>query len=179
MGDEDTTEESKRSSYNSDYYQRNKERLSALRKEKYLSDPEYKGKCMAAALRRKASLAEKRRSEGKKGLRLSSPTVFNVEIGGVSIPVKMFSTGQLARVIGRKAQALRLWEKNGMLPGSLYRKGNGERLYTEFQVNAIAEAFESTRRKYGKMAYTRISQTDFPALLKQIWVDYPLGIEPG
>lgn len=59
--------------------------------------------------------------------------------------VELFTVGQLGMALGRAAVTMRLWERNGVLPGARMRLPNkngigtyGRRYYTRPQVEGIA-----------------------------------------
>lgn len=92
---------------------------------------------------------------GKKPIALdkyngAKPTVFR--IGGVD--KELFTVGQLAKALGRKAITIRMWEQQGWLPKATYRTpppagpqipgkaSKGRRLYSVEQLVFLTEAAE-------------------------------------
>lgn len=73
------------------------------------------------------------------------------------IDMKMFTVGQLALAVDRKAVTIRSWEKNGIIPRATYRTpapagpqlpgkpSKGRRLYSQAQVDLILEAITTYR----------------------------------
>lgn len=172
----------KQSEYNSRYYAKNKERIRKERAERYKTDPEYRESIRRAALERKKkqSLKKKAAAGGKVPKRGPiQPTVHTVQVGDRTVEVMMYSTGQLARRLGRKNQTIRLWEKKDILPQAMYRSQSGDRLYTELQVKGLYKAYMDAVRAFGELARTRISRTSFPRDAKALWEEYPIGIDPA
>jgi DNA-binding transcriptional MerR regulator len=168
------------STYFAEYYAENKEIISARRRQRYAEDPEYRERCKAQSREAKKRLAERRRKERAKNKDKDSgkPTWYKILYDGREIPVKMFSTGQLAKKLGRKAQTMRIWERKGIIPESMYRTASQDRLYTAFQVRLIVTAYRRGVRRFGaEKMRTRISSTNFIELVQKIWDRYPLGID--
>lgn len=128
-----------------DWYAANGERLNAQRKAKYHSDPTYRKQVLEtnqeSRLKRKKSAKAQRKVETK-AVRLRPHEkrfkTVNAVIDGVS--EKLFTIGALARALGCSIQAIRLWERQGVIPATPLRTGTGQtgdRLYTEAMVDSI------------------------------------------
>lgn len=181
MGDETVTAE-KQSQYNSAYYEKNKAKIQQSRRDRYKSDPQYRAKVQQAALDRKAKIREQKKAgrgdapAKKRGP--DKPKVFLIEVAGTDVEVVMMSAGQLAKALRRKTQTLRLWEKKGLLPEAMYRNNANDRLYTAFQVSKLKEAYDKAVLEDGlKKVTNRISLTIFPKLAREVWDDYPQGVD--
>jgi len=165
-------------SYNARYYSENREALLEKKRTRYQEDPEYRERILTAARERKRILSEERKKEKALNKGKEKPLWFSLEIGGEEIPVKMFTSGQLSKRLGRKSQTVRVWEKRGLIPEAIYRSAAKDRLYTEFQVNLILQAYDRAEEEFGEKAVThRISSTSFFGAVRKIWEDYPNGIE--
>ena len=174
----DETEE-KGSSYNKKYYEENREELLAKKAKRYREDPDYQAQIKERSAARKKRLAQEKRAKGIKPKRRQpyKPRIHTVEINGEDREVEMFTLGRLAMMLDRKIGTLRLWESKGILPQPLYRDGRGVRLYTALQVQLILKAWREVKREHGDKLRRRLANTEFPAALRQIWEDYPLGVD--
>lgn len=110
------------------WYQRNKDKLNARRRERYARDKDYRNRHLEMARRR-----SKRRRD------VTSP------------PPDMFTTEQAAHVINRGPAALREWEKRGLVPpASVYGR---KHFYTAGQVQllnrlrAVMDSYFTTDRE--------------------------------
>lgn len=80
----------------------------------------------------------------------AKPTTFR--IGGVD--TELFTVGELAKALGRKAITIRMWEQQGWIPKATYRTptpagsqipgkpSKGRRLYSVAQLQFLVEAAE-------------------------------------
>jgi hypothetical protein len=165
--------------YHKNYYREHRQSIADSKKERYENDPEYRRSILQRA-REKRAKDRKARMEAKAKQKRKdpmAPVVFSVYIGGEDRMVNMYSVTQLGLALDRKAQTIRIWEKKGILPKAIYRSTSGDRLYTELQVKLLASVFSGVIREYGKLAFTRISRTNFSKLAREIWSQYPQGIE--
>lgn len=168
----------KGSSYFAKYYAENKEKILSRRRQRYKEDPEYREKIMARAREAKRKLLAKRKVERAKNKDKNQPTRFRIQYGDEEIPVDMYTTGQVAKKLGRTTQTIRIWEKNGLIPEALYRTTAHDRLYTELQLTLLVEAYRKVVKRFGaRKVLTRIGSTNFSDLAHKIWEDHPLGIE--
>jgi hypothetical protein len=175
--------------YNQTYYQKHKDRLKEKRRRRYDTDPEYRKAIKRYAqtarinkkLRREAEYARLgKKAPGRGGaLKIAD---YKIMVGDKEVIVKMYPVGYLAQQLGRKVQTIRNWERKGLFPRALYRSPGGlagNRLYTEFQMEKIMSAYRKAYKVDGaKKVKTRIGQTIFPDLIRKLWKDYPLGIDP-
>ncbi len=177
------TEEEKLSSddpmYHQEYYQKHKKEIAERKARRYKEEPEYRFAILGRSRERRRKDAIKRKKKKKTAPPKDpmKPTNFKIFTGGREIETNMFTAGQLGLALERKTQTIRLWEKKGYLPEAMYRSTSGDRLYTELQLTLLTKAFAEMIRKHGRKAFTRIGSTEFPTIAKEIWQNYPLGIE--
>lgn len=53
------------------------------------------------------------------------------------IPTEFFEVGSLAKALNRQVVTVRLWERNGTIPKSMYRSPQNNRLYTRAQIEGM------------------------------------------
>jgi hypothetical protein len=170
----------KKRKHNSTYYQKNKERIKALRNQRYLEDPDYK-----IALLERARIAQKRRTIERRArlkeqyIMAETPSVYRVLLpDGREIQTEMLTTSQLAIRIQRQPQCVRAWEKMGLLPKAMYRSLQNARLYTFFQVTMICRYYELAILRYGRQkVMNRVSTTGFFERVQNLWKWFPFGVE--
>ncbi len=169
-----TTEEDQAPSY----YQRHRGTIQKRRHQRYHEDSEYRETVreQSREYQRKRRATERTKNPVRRGP--NEPSDFTIDVGGKDVLVHMYTTGMLAAALGRKAQTMRVWEKKGIIPPALYRSPQGARLYTEFQSIRIVNIFQEEFRSHGDLAFTRITKTEFPRRVKELWRDFPLGIDP-
>lgn len=170
------------SEYNSTYYERHRQELLDKKRQRYREDPEYRRKLVDSAVARKKRLREENPPTASKEARRGpmKPKLHRIDLNGASVDSMMLSAGQLGKALGRTLQTIRNWEKKGILPEAMYRTERGVRLYTEFQVKKLKEAMEQARQKDGAMLVReRIASTVFPELARQVWRDFPVGVDPN
>lgn len=122
--------------YNKKYYMDNKERLSAKRKERYASDPEYRDAQLKRADERRKKLAESKPVvEGKVG-RPRKPVLVET-INGTK---NAFTIGHFAQIIDRPQITLRSWISRGLIPKTPFKNGSEESLWTHDMINVVLTA---------------------------------------
>lgn len=109
------------------WYGENREAYNALRRERYAADKETREK---ARLR-----ASEYRSRGH----VPVSRILIRRLNGKDINV--YSTGQVAELLGRSPQMLRNWEKAGLIPASVFP--DKHRLYTKSQVDLLVDLAEA------------------------------------
>lgn len=167
--------------YGKQYYQDNRKDLLEKKRQRYRNDTEYREKIQTAARERKRRITAERREARKDedfvAKRKERPIWFTIEINGVDTPVRMHTSGQLAKRLGRLPQTMRVWEKRGILPEALYRNAAKDRLYTEVQVSGIVAAYDEAEERFGTALVSyRISSTNFAELVAEFWKQHPLGV---
>ncbi len=141
--DSDTT-------YFHDWYKTNGKSLNKRRKDRYNSDPEYREKVLAQnrEARRKRREASQGERDAKKDAQKVKPSKawksVNVEVDGKV--VKMFTIGAVAKSLDCSAQALRLWERKGIIEETPYRYSKGDRLYTLEQIEDMRASLTAQGR---------------------------------
>jgi len=174
--------------YHRDYYEANKEGINAKRRQRYADDPEYAAKQRAAARARHERLKaegtpRKRKKKAKvdpaasKSRRQEAVWTrkMSIVVGGRNLAVTMHTLGYLADRLGRSIQGLRQWETAGILPKAMYRDNAKRRLYTSYQVDAIADLHEQ-HFPDGAKKRRRIKGGPFQRALHQLWTDMPQGV---
>lgn len=112
-----------------DWYADNKADLSAKRKARYHSDPEYRAKVKESAL-------EARRKNPR--VSTAGKSLFKQYKGQ---QIRVYRVGDVSALIGRKEQVIRQWERNGWIPKPIIG-GVTHRYYTEDQVKLLREFAE-------------------------------------
>ncbi len=164
--------------YSRKYYAENRAAIAERKRLRYLNDSEYRARIKESARVRKNRLLEERREERAKNGIKEKPIWFKIDVNGLEVPVRMYTTGQLAKRLGRKTQTMRVWERKGILPEALYRSATRDRLYTAFQVAGILVAYDEAEQSHGtSLVSFRIASTSFVAAVKRLWDDFPLGLD--
>lgn len=168
--------------YFKDWYAKHHETLNQSRRDRYKTDPEYR----KAVLQRNREAREKRRTETAKEraqrrkasrLRVGSRAWKTVEAevvdkNGKVATATLFTISALARSIGRSVQAVRLWERQGLLPEPPFRNKKGDRLYTAEMVEVIRDVMDAK----GKLPETTIRSRPAPKGIDRV-VRYADGTE--
>lgn len=127
------------------WYVANGDKLNETRKSKYHSDPTYREKVLAgnraSREKRRADTADERREE-RKAVRVKTASrpfkTVKSRIGKST--QELFTIGALALALGCSIQAIRNWERDGIIPEAKLRSDKGEsgdRLYTQAQIESI------------------------------------------
>jgi hypothetical protein len=111
----------------SNWYDNNREAYNELRRQRYAKNKDVRDKaCQRAARYRKESpIIERKLYRVVKGKK-----------------VEVFSTGQVAEMIGRTPQVLRNWERAALIPPSIFP--DKHRLYTKPQVAMLVSLAQVT-----------------------------------
>jgi DNA-binding transcriptional MerR regulator len=143
------------SEYFRKWYDANGKALNRKRKRKYHSDPGYKEKVLAqnrAARKRKREVAQAQRKQSGGTERTiverswkTRPMTVTLD-SGEQAAVQGFTIGAVAKILGCSVQGLRLWERNGVLPGTPYRHQNRDRLYPWDLIDLYQEILLKTKR---------------------------------
>lgn len=129
-------------SYFQEWYKDNKAELNKARRDRYAKDPEYKKRVLEA---NRSSRTRIRKSEKQ-----AKEEAVRVKVGGTpwrskevavdeSTTEKLYSIGALASALGKSVQAIRLWERKGLIPETPHRTSKGDRLYSADMIKEIYE----------------------------------------
>lgn len=121
------TTETKQKAFSS-WYERNKESLKEKRAKKYREDPEYRQAALDRAAKQRAAAPRQPADRDQR---------FRVIDG---IQVEVFRIGQVAEMIGRDEQTIRLWESRAVIPKP--SAPGRHRYYTAAQVGLLRELCE-------------------------------------
>jgi DNA-binding transcriptional MerR regulator len=130
-----------------EWYEENGEALNKSRRNRYQTDPEYRQRVLDAnresrEKRRKKEREEKFKERQAQKLRDTDKQSYKVVTAGVGEATsRLFSIGAVAKTLGCSVQAVRIWEKRGLLPETPLKNTKGDRLYTEEQVTFIHDLF--------------------------------------
>jgi len=169
-----------KSRWNKTYYEKHKEEILERRRQRYLEDPEYKQKLLRQSKEQQKRYRQERNARLKEqGIRSETPKLYRVQLpDGCEVETEMYSTSQLAMFLERKPLTIRIWEKLGLLPPSMYRSLQNRRLYTSFQVSEIVRYYKGVEYRFGKQrAMHKLSTTPFFRKIHLLWKNYPLGVK--
>lgn len=91
-----------------------------------------------------------------------------------TLRVPAYRVGDLAKVLGKSPQSVRLWTQQGILPELLFRSGDGNRIYTYDQVRAVWERIPLL----GEVDEEGRENWRFAQELRQLWAAMPDGVRP-
>ena len=121
------------------WYAANREKLAEDRKRKYSNDPAYKARVKSYREKKVVKRRQKRIAEDVRHLEASKAGdtksqwreyEVNVESPDGTSPIMTCVTiSALAQAVGCSVQAVRLWERQGVIPETPYRTARGVRLY--------------------------------------------------
>lgn len=128
--------------YFKQWYEENGSKLNKDRKKRYNRDPDYRKRVLEQnrdARKRKrvdqqlAKQAEKEQEDGARKTRVEhSWKTHEMTVtlpGGKTATVQGFTIGAVAQILGCSVQAIRLWERKGVLPPTEHRYAGRDRLY--------------------------------------------------
>lgn len=163
-----TTPPDPNDAYFKDWYAKHGENLNQSRRDRYKTDPAYRDAVLQrnreAREKRRTSTAKERSQQRKASrLRVGSRAWKTVEAevvdkNGDVATATLFTISALARSIGRSVQAVRLWERQGLLPEPPFRNKKGDRLYTAEMVEVIRDVMGAQ----GKLPDTSIRSRPAP-----------------
>lgn len=144
-----------------EWYRTHGKTLNLSRQERYQNDPEYKARVLAGnrsvrEKKRAALLEARKNSGGLEATRVEKswktyPMVLMVE--GEEVEVQGFTIGAAAKILGWSVQALRLWERKGLLPPTPYRYNGRDRLYPWIIIEEYSEILkDKSERKEKRQA---------------------------
>ena len=134
-----------RSDYQSEYYEKNKDKLADKAASRYKDDPEYRQRAIEVSRKHRAKKKKERdkiRAAGELPKRkpTTSKPVY-VDIGGEQVLVHRIAV--LAKRIGRSVDALNKWISNGSVPQTPFRTRRGDRLYTDGMILVVKFAVQA------------------------------------
>jgi len=121
------------------WYGENRDDYNALRRKRYAENKESRDKARQRAARY--------RSEDH-----TIGRILTREINGKTVEV--FSTGQVAEILGRTPQMLRNWETAGMIPPSTF--DDKHRLYTKAQVRMLVSLEKIVSNNKGSWSHPKV-----------------------
>ncbi len=134
------------------WYAKNGDTLNKSRRDRYTTDPEYREAVLKRnreARQKKREASNKERAQERKATRMRvgsrgwKTTEVAVEQDGKTATATLFTIGALARSLGRSVQAVRLWEREGLLPETELRNKKGDRLYTGDMIATIRDVMKA------------------------------------
>ena len=128
--------EAEEKEYHKDYYDKNKDTISELRKIKYHTDREHRER-----------IKSKARQSYRKRLKPLDP---DNKIGytvKVVDGLSLYSMKYALAIMKRSRDFLLTWESSGRIPKSTYTDSRGWRLYSEYQITLLAMAIEKYDEK--------------------------------
>ena len=177
------TDPEKKRKYQREYWRKNAEKRKEQKRTSYgnnLEESRRKAREHQKAWREKRKAADvdgseaKRRKEAgiyKSKMTQLKPKKYEVLVKGRRRDILMYNVGGFAKVLMRRAEAIKRAEERGLMPKPLYYAENGRRLYTKDQAQAAWEIFNKAGWPWhwGKSA--------IPAKLKKAWAEMPDGIK--
>lgn len=150
-----------------EWYAENGKTLNKSRRNRYHSDPAYKARVLmqnkASREKRRQSQAVQKAAERKaRKFKAKAEPWKTVEVvvkkKGKEVSITVFTIGALAAALGCSVQAVRLWERQGVIPKTPLRSGKGDRLYTVEQMEMMQELL----KKQGKLDEDKVRATSEP-----------------
>lgn len=154
------------------WYETNKGRLSEDRKVRYRTDPVYRASIQKANSRvrdQKKLVREELAGVEAQARKISGVPAAVWKMLPVEVPnddgvgtkvIQVLSIGAVAKVLGRSIQAVRLYEKQGLIPPAPYRSKKGDRLYPPEMIIEIRKSME----KLGRVTDGVIDRTEPPKM---------------
>ena len=125
------------------WYGENREDYNALRRKRYAENKESREKARERAAQYRAEINVCGRVIER---------VLTREVNGKTVEV--FSTGQVAEILGRTPQMLRNWESANLIPASIF--GDKHRLYTKAQVRMLVSLESIIGMNKGSWAHPKV-----------------------
>lgn len=73
---------------------------------------------------------------------LPRKVMLTIPIHGVNRNIEFFPVGVLSAMLGRSPQTIRMWERKGYFPPTLYKDENGRRLYSRPMIEAVCDEYD-------------------------------------
>ena len=163
-----------KSTYNREYYLKNKDRLNKRKAKRYDKDKAYR---LAATKRRRKQLAKERAKVVKVKHIEADPKRMRVRLeDGTTHVTDTLTLGQVAHRLGVSDSLLRKWENEGVTPPVTYRTKGGNRVYTAAQVKVMDEVYRK-HLALTKGKRWRISQ-EFITEMHARWNALNNGVHP-
>lgn len=157
MSDDKPTDAAESSEKFQRWYKENSQSFNKLRRSRYKSDPSYRKEVLERnrqyrqqqrAAKRAAKLAALAPRGAGSGELLTRQRprwkTVRMEIDGK--PMTLCTVGAFAGSLRVSVQAIRLWEKDGVIPAATVRGPNGDRLYTLEEIEKISAILEAKGR---------------------------------
>lgn len=150
------------------WYHGHSEEYNDLRRQRYAEDKEVREKARQRA--------REYRNRRRKGASISSDPVWRYVNGsgacdyGHGRRIRVWSTGQIAEIIGATPQMLRNWERKGWIPDSIFP--DKHRLYTGEQVNLIVEFAGFMKQYRAKPSKYKGQLAELIDNIKEQWMNY-------
>jgi hypothetical protein len=122
------------------WYQKNKDKLSKSRKNRYKNDREYREKVIA----RNKQYRKKNSSQSSGSDRPRKTKLIEMTVNQTDVRLPAFHISNLAAKVNRSVPTLYGWERNGILPRTPFVTGNAdkqERLYTSEMMDIVVDQF--------------------------------------
>jgi len=161
------TEHADDSTYFKKWYREHGEDLNSSRREKYQNDSSYREKTLKqnreSRERRRRENQEKKRLQAslKKTKAAKSWKSVNMEIDdghGNKVVQTLFTIGAVAKALDCSVQALRLWERKGVIEETPHRYSKGDRLYTLAQIEELRRHLTES----GRIGRSKVRDRPFP-----------------
>lgn len=120
------------------WYEKNHEGWNEKRRGRYATDPDYRATVLERNRkhRNEKKIETQSEREEARAAQLYTPKPgfkkFVTMVGGKK--VTQFTIGRYAQRLGVSVQAIRLWERNGVIEGPLTRASGNQRVYTEVEI---------------------------------------------
>jgi len=157
------------------WYGKHGKTLNKSRRKRYAEDPEYRDRVLKAnrdSRKKRRKEASETKAKERKATKLKTRTkpwkVVLAEIkheDGLARNM-LFTIGALARVLGCSVQAIRLWEKQGVIRPPAIRNGKGDRLYSPNEIRVIHEVMQAQGRVDNSKVRQRTKPRGFERLVK-------------
>jgi len=140
--------------YFRNWYEKNGDDLNERRRSRYHTDSAYRAKVMEQnrQARQKRRADRQLRTQATREARQFQPirawreVLIPLEVEGETCSIPMFTIGALAGAFGKSVQAVRLWERQGILPETPLRNTKGDRLYTLEMIETALRMLEARGR---------------------------------